>query len=276
MANNPNIIPKVVKVTSVQLSTLAGGGTITKGTDTYTADENTIYLTDDTSVSFEAQSLSSSQQAQARSNIGAGTSSFSGSYDDLSNKPTIPTTTASVTQNSTAALTSGGAYTALANKADKSSTVSDVSYDSNNKKIQKTINGTTTDVITLGDNAFTSTTIPTTTDTVASGNSSALTSNGAYSALNLKADKTIVADYTLSVANWSSNQYTLSVTGKTATNNARVGNSNSGVDNAAVLANAQAISDANIYRIIDNGTSLTFVCETTPIVDLLITVEVYE
>ena len=37
----------------------------------------------------------------------------SGSYSDLSNKPTIPTTTDSVTSGSTAALTSGGAYTAL-------------------------------------------------------------------------------------------------------------------------------------------------------------------
>ena len=36
------------------------------------------------------QSLSDTQKQQARTNIGAGTSNFSGSYDDLSNKPTIP------------------------------------------------------------------------------------------------------------------------------------------------------------------------------------------
>lgn len=41
----------------------------------------------------------------------------SGSYNDLDNKPTIPSTTSSVTQNSSAALTSGGAYTALNAKA---------------------------------------------------------------------------------------------------------------------------------------------------------------
>lgn len=40
-----------------------------------------------------------------------------GNYDDLTGKPTIPTTTASVTSGSTAALTSGGAYTALNAKA---------------------------------------------------------------------------------------------------------------------------------------------------------------
>ena len=35
------------------------------------------------------QTLSDAQKTQARTNIGAGTSSFSGSYSDLSNKPTI-------------------------------------------------------------------------------------------------------------------------------------------------------------------------------------------
>ena len=37
-----------------------------------------------------SQGLSSTEQANARANIGAGTSSFSGSYNDLSNKPSIP------------------------------------------------------------------------------------------------------------------------------------------------------------------------------------------
>ena len=36
------------------------------------------------------QGLSSTEKANARANIGAGTSSFSGSYNDLTNKPTIP------------------------------------------------------------------------------------------------------------------------------------------------------------------------------------------
>ena len=37
------------------------------------------------------QGLSSTEQSNARANIGAGTSSFSGNYNDLTNKPTIPT-----------------------------------------------------------------------------------------------------------------------------------------------------------------------------------------
>ena len=47
-----------------------------------------------------AQGLSDEQKAQARANIGAGTSSFSGSYTDLSNKPTIPTKTSQLTNDS--------------------------------------------------------------------------------------------------------------------------------------------------------------------------------
>lgn len=41
-------------------------------------------------VKYTSQSLSNAQKAQARTNIGAGTSNFSGSYNDLSEKPTIP------------------------------------------------------------------------------------------------------------------------------------------------------------------------------------------
>ena len=90
------------------------------------------------------------------------------------------------------------------------------------------------------------------------------------------AKKSSVAEYTLSCANWVNKEYTLSIVGKTSSNNAVVSNSNSGTTHQAVLDNANAIADANIYRIIDNGTSLTFVCETTPQVDLKIQVEVCE
>ena len=48
------------------------------------------------------QGLTDTEKANARENIGAGTSSFSGSYSDLTNKPTIPTVgngTVTITQN---------------------------------------------------------------------------------------------------------------------------------------------------------------------------------
>lgn len=99
--------------------------------------------------------------------------------------------------------------------------------------------------------------------------------SGEKSTWNNKASKVTIADYTLLSTGWSSNSYTLSVTGKTANNHALVSNSNTGT-NQEVLANAEAISDANIYKITDNGTSLTFTCETTPTTDLKITIEVYE
>lgn len=92
---------------------------------------------------------------------------------------------------------------------------------------------------------------------------------------NSKANKSTIADYTLVANGWSNNSQTISITGKTANNNARVSNSNTGTD-AQVLANSQAIADANIYKITDNGTSLTFVCETTPTDDITIQVEVFE
>ena len=44
-----------------------------------------------TYISYEEQSLTEEQQLQARQNIGAGSSGFSGSYNDLSNIPTLTT-----------------------------------------------------------------------------------------------------------------------------------------------------------------------------------------
>lgn len=51
-------------------------------------------------VKTTTQFLSDAQKTQARTNIGAGTSSFSGDYGDLSNKPTIPTKTSDLTNDS--------------------------------------------------------------------------------------------------------------------------------------------------------------------------------
>lgn len=41
-------------------------------------------------IKYTAQTLTESEKAQARANIGAGANGFSGNYDDLINKPTIP------------------------------------------------------------------------------------------------------------------------------------------------------------------------------------------
>lgn len=60
----------------------------------------------------------------------------------------IPGIDSTPTSGSSNVVTSGGIYTGLSGKADKSATVSTVTYDTTNKKITKTINGTTTDVVT--------------------------------------------------------------------------------------------------------------------------------
>lgn len=61
------------------------------------------------------------------------------------------------------------------NKADKSATVSNVSYDSATKKIKQTINGTTSDVVEFGANAFNSTAIPTSYVSSVNGSTGAIT-----------------------------------------------------------------------------------------------------
>lgn len=71
-------------------------------------------------VQYVAQSLTDEQKAQARENIGAGTSSFSGSYNDLTSKPTIPTqvTIDSTLKQSGQAADAKAVGDALAEKAD--------------------------------------------------------------------------------------------------------------------------------------------------------------
>lgn len=73
-----------------------GDGKVSFGELSSTAPSGVTFLTNvntvaSNAVSYDAQTLTDAQKTQARSNIGAGTSSFSGSYNDLSNKPTIPT-----------------------------------------------------------------------------------------------------------------------------------------------------------------------------------------
>lgn len=63
-------------------------------------------------VKTTTQTLTDAQKTQARANIGAGTSSFSGSYTDLSNKPTIPSTAADVGAVPTSRTVNGKALSA--------------------------------------------------------------------------------------------------------------------------------------------------------------------
>lgn len=108
----------------------------------------------------EAQTLTDEQKAQARANIGAGSAS------------------------ATQVIVDGVAQSTLSFDSDPQTQidgkVDNVSFDSSTNKLQKTIDGTTTDVVTFGSNAFSSTTIPT--DYV---------SNVVYDTTNKKLTKTV-------------------------------------------------------------------------------------
>ena len=75
-----------------------------------------------------SQGLTDTEKANARANIGAGTSSFSGSYNDLSNKPSIPTVDSALSSTSTNAIQNKVVNTALAGKANSSHTHDDRYY----------------------------------------------------------------------------------------------------------------------------------------------------
>lgn len=66
-----------------------------------TATKPTYTASEVKAVSYEAQTLTEAQKSQARSNIGAGDSTFSGDYDDLENKPAIPDALADLTSDAT-------------------------------------------------------------------------------------------------------------------------------------------------------------------------------
>ena len=67
-------------------------------------------------VKYTAQTLTDDQKTQARTNIGAGTSSFSGSYDDLNNKPTIPSKTSELDNDSNYITSAGAPVQSVNNK----------------------------------------------------------------------------------------------------------------------------------------------------------------
>ena len=71
-----------------------------------------------------------------------------GNVDNTSDATKKTNFTGSIASGNTGFVTGGAAYTELNKKADKTATVSTVTYDTTNKKITKTINGTTTDVVT--------------------------------------------------------------------------------------------------------------------------------
>lgn len=91
-------------------------------------------------VKYTAQTLTEEQKTQARTNIGAGTSSFSGSYNDLTNKPTVDTAMSADSTNAVqnkvikayvdgiVAASQGVVYKGVINKVDDIPTTYDVGW----------------------------------------------------------------------------------------------------------------------------------------------------
>ena len=147
------------------------------------------------------QSLSDTQKQQVRNNIGAGTSSFDGDYNSLTNKPTIPTKTSQLTNDSgfitDAALTGYAKTTDIPTKTSQLN--NDSGYITANDVPVKSVDGATGDVVT---NAV-KTTTQTLTDTQkqqARTNIGAGTSNFSGSYDDLSNKPTIPDPYTLPVA----------------------------------------------------------------------------
>ena len=79
-------------------------------------------------VKTTTQTLTDAQKQQARTNIGAGTSSFDGNYNSLTNKPTIPTKTSQLTNDS--GFITNAALTGYAKKTDIPTKTSQLDNDS--------------------------------------------------------------------------------------------------------------------------------------------------
>lgn len=99
-ASDVGALPSTTKIPSATSDLTNDSGYITAaGAPVQSVDGQTGDVVTN-AVKTTAQTLTDVQKAQARTNIGAGTSSFSGAYDDLTGKPTIPSKTSELDNDS--------------------------------------------------------------------------------------------------------------------------------------------------------------------------------
>lgn len=99
-ASDVGALPSTTKIPSATSDLTNDSGYITAaGAPVQSVDGQTGEVVTN-AVKTTAQTLTDDQKAQARTNIGAGTSSFSGAYDDLTGKPTIPSKTSELDNDS--------------------------------------------------------------------------------------------------------------------------------------------------------------------------------
>lgn len=99
-ADSVGALPSTTKIPSATSDLTNDSGYITAaGAPVQSVDGQTGEVVTN-AVKTTAQTLTDAQKAQARTNIGAGTSSFSGAYDDLTGKPIIPSKTSELNNDS--------------------------------------------------------------------------------------------------------------------------------------------------------------------------------
>lgn len=99
-ASDVGALPNTTKIPSATSDLTNDSGYITAaGAPVQSVDGQTGEVVTN-AVKTTTQTLTDAQKAQARTNIGAGTSSFSGAYDDLTGKPTIPSKTSELDNDS--------------------------------------------------------------------------------------------------------------------------------------------------------------------------------
>lgn len=99
-ASDVGALPSTTKIPSATSDLTNDSGYITAaGAPVQSVDGQTGEVVTN-AVKTTTQTLTDAQKAQARTNIGAGTSSFSGAYDDLTGKPTIPSKTSELDNDS--------------------------------------------------------------------------------------------------------------------------------------------------------------------------------
>ena len=164
------------------------------------------------------------------STVTLATVATSGSYNDLTNRPTIPTTTSSVTSGSTAALTSGGAYTNL---------VTSVAAGTTANKINVTKAGSTS-TITV-DNVANATTASKLGSTTVGGTTTPIyLNNGTPTALNYTIAKSVPSDAKFTDTTYSSG------TGITVDSSNNINHSNSVTAGTAGTSSATSGSTLSV------------------------------
>ena len=83
-------LSKIIKISKTDYDTLAGGTPITKDGVTYNYDANAVYLVTPTAVGSSTRPIYINNSGEFVAGSQLATVATTGSYNDLSNKPTIP------------------------------------------------------------------------------------------------------------------------------------------------------------------------------------------